>query len=85
MPRQCRKHAGAASILPDSPLLHCALLCLIALPRLQVHVALDTSGAGGHMSVRAFVSRGLGLGGQQLAREFLEVDCEVRGGEALTG
>jgi hypothetical protein len=47
-----------------------------------VHVALDTSGAGGHMSVRAFVSRGLGLGGQQLAREFLEVDCEVRGGEA---
>ena len=51
-------------------------------PPLQVHLALDTSGAGGHMSVRAFVSRALGIGGRELARELLEVDCEVRGGEA---
>ena len=57
-------------------------LCADWLASSQVHLALDTSGAGGHMSVRAFVSRTLGLGGRELAREFLEVDCEVRGGEA---
>lgn len=38
-----------------------------------VHVAVDTSGRGGRMSVRAFVSRALGIGGRELAREFLEV------------
>ncbi|KAI7845685.1 hypothetical protein COHA_000799 [Chlorella ohadii] len=43
-----------------------------------VHLALDTSGQGGRMGVRAFVSRALGLGGNELAREFLEVECEVR-------
>lgn len=47
-----------------------------------VHLALDTSGQGGHMSVRAFVSRSLSIGGRELAREFLEVECEVRAGEA---
>lgn len=38
-----------------------------------VHLALDTSGAGGRMGVRAFVSRALSIGGRELAREFLEV------------
>lgn len=38
-----------------------------------VHLALDTSGSGGHMGVRAFVSRALSIGGRELAREFLEV------------
>ena len=38
----------------------------------QVHLALDTSGQGGRMGVRAFVSRTLGLSGNELAREFLE-------------
>ncbi|KAL4428083.1 hypothetical protein ABPG75_002172 [Micractinium tetrahymenae] len=47
-----------------------------------VHLALDTSGQGGRMGVRAFVSRALAIGGRELAREFLEVDCEVRAGEA---
>jgi translation initiation factor 3 subunit F len=47
-----------------------------------VHLALDTSGQGGRMGVRAFVSRALSIGGRELAREFLEVDCEVRGTEA---
>lgn len=37
-----------------------------------MHLALDTSGQGGRMGVRAFVSRALGLGGNELAREFLE-------------
>lgn len=43
-----------------------------------LHLALDTSGQGGRMGVRAFVSRALALGGHELAREFLEVPCEVR-------
>lgn len=48
-----------------------------------VHLALDTSGGqDGHMGVRAFVSRALSIGGVELAREFLEVDCEVRSTEA---
>lgn len=47
-----------------------------------VHLALDTSGQGGTMSVRAFVSCALSIGGRELAREFSEVDCEVRSTEA---
>jgi len=43
----------------------------------QVHLALDTSGQGGRMGVRAFVSRALGLGGNELAREFLEASLVV--------
>lgn len=48
--------------------------------RLQVHLALDTSGQGGRMGVRAFVSRALGLGGNELAREFLEASLGWGGG-----
>ena len=45
-----------------------------------MHLALDTSGQGGRMGVRAFVSRALGLGGNELAREFLEASLSGRGG-----
>lgn len=44
-----------------------------------VHLALDTSGQGGRMGVRAFVSRALSIGGRELAREFLEVRVGLGG------
>jgi translation initiation factor 3 subunit F len=47
-----------------------------------VHLTVDTSLRGGRMTVRAFVCRVLTIKGQDIAREFQEVPCEVRAAEA---
>lgn len=46
-----------------------------------IHLILDTSLNGQDRAVKAYVSRVLSIQGNQLAREFQEVPCEVRASE----
>ena len=55
-----------------------------------VHLVVDTTLQNDRLAVKAFVSRSLVLRGQELAREFQEIECEIRtidaeraGGELL--
>lgn len=55
-----------------------------------VHLVVDTTLQNDRLAVKAFVSRSLVLQGQELAREFQEIECEIRtidaeraGGELL--
>lgn len=47
-----------------------------------VHLTVDTQMRGGKMGIRAYVSRMLSIQGRELAREFQEVQCEVKTVEA---
>lgn len=47
-----------------------------------VHLTVDTGLSGGKMAVCGYVSRTLCIQGRELAREFLEVPCEVKTVEA---
>ena len=47
-----------------------------------VHLTVDTALQNNKMAIRAFVSRSLSIQGRELAREFTEVECEVKAVEA---